>query len=100
VVKDTALYNESLLISKAMQKCSGQATHFLELESNGSTDLHKIIINNHERFISYLHKLGLSVEHQEKTTNFQNSSTTILTLKTTCFKVDFNDNFAIISPLK
>jgi len=100
VIKDAMLYNESLLISKAMQKCSGFADQSIILDSNGEKNLNKIISKNSEAFISYIHKLGLSVRHNEKTTNYKNSSTTILTLKTTCFKVDFNDNFAKITPLK
>jgi hypothetical protein len=40
------------------------------------------------------------VSYNSTTTNMKNSSTTILTLKTTCFKVDINDNFAKITPLK
>jgi UDP-N-acetylglucosamine enolpyruvyl transferase len=83
-----------------MQKCVGIPQTSLLLESDGSRDLKVIISKHKEKFISFLHKLGLNVEHQEKNINFQNSSTTILTLKTTCFKVDFNENFVKISPLK
>ncbi len=100
VVKDASLYNESLMISHAMKKCSGTSYEPLQLESNGSKNLSKIISLNYEIFIDYIHKLGLDVQHNEETINAQNKSTTILTLKTKCFKVDFNDNFARIAPLK
>ncbi len=100
VIKDALLYNESLTISQAMQKCKGSPYRELILENDASKDLKKIINQNSETFINYLHKLGLSVEHTEATVNAQNKSTTTLTLKTQCFKVDFNDNFARISPLK
>ena len=50
--------------------------------------------------LEYIHKLDLHVQHKEQTINLQNQFTTILTMKTTCFKVDFNDNFATIAPLK
>jgi len=100
IVKDAVLYNETLLISKSMQKCAGTPQNRLLLESDGSTDLKKIISRHKEEFISFVHKLGLHLEHKEKNINYQNSFTTILTLKTTCFEVDFNDNFAKISPLK
>ena len=100
IVKDAVLYNETLLISKSMQKCIGTPQNSLLLESDGSIDLKKIILEHKEQFISFVHKLGLHLEHKEKNINYQNSFTTILTLKTTCFKVDFNDNFAKISPLK
>ncbi len=99
-VKDTLLYNESLQISKAMQKCSGKEQSSIVLENSGIKNLKKIISNNREEFIEYIHKLGLHVEHNDKTKNFRYASTTKLTLKTTCFKVDFNDNFARIAPLK
>ncbi len=100
IVKDAVLYNESLLISKSMQTCVGKPQKSLMLESDGSTDLKTIILKHKEKFISFIHKLGMNLEHREKNINYQNSSTTILTLKTTCFEVDFNDNFAKISPLK
>ena len=99
-VKDALLHNESLLISKAMKKCSGTEQSSIILENDGKEELKKIISRNNEEFINYIHKLGLHIEHDEKTTNYQHSSFTTLTLKTTCFKVDFNDNFARIAPLK
>jgi hypothetical protein len=83
-----------------MSKCEGSPYNPLILESNGSKNLKKIISNNNEEFINYIHKLGLHIEHNEVTTNLQNKHSTVLTLKTTCFKVDFNDNFAKITPLK
>jgi hypothetical protein len=100
VVKDATLYNETLYISSSMKKCSGTPQEALILPSNEEKNLKFIISNNFEQFRDYLHKLGLTVEHKEKTINSQNSSTTILTLKTTCFKVDVNENFAKIAPLK
>jgi len=83
-----------------MKKCSGKPQKALILTTSGDKDLKLIISKNSEVFLNYIHKLGLDVEHNEATINSQNSSTTILTLKTTCFKVDFNDNFARISSLK
>ena len=100
VVKDAILYNESLLISKTMKSCIGKPMNFIELSHNGANDLAEIIDENSIEFINFIQKLGLHIEHKEFTLNAQNTSTTILTLKTRCFKVDFNDNFAKISPLK
>ncbi len=100
VVKDAILYNESLIVSHAMKKCNGIAYEPLKLENNGSKNLSQIISANHDIFIGYIHKLGLDVQHNEETINAQNKSTTVLTLRTKCFKVDFNDNFAKIAPLK
>jgi len=100
VVKDAALYNETLDISESMKECSGKPTKSLILHSYKNNDLQKIISINSTKFIDFIGTLGLHVKHTESTINTINKSTTILTLKTTCFKVDFNDNFVKISPLK
>ena len=100
IVKDATLHNETLHISKAMKKCSGTPQKSFIFDTNGEKDLKKIISNNNEDFINYIHKLGLHVNHNDATKNYQHTSSTTLTLRTTCFKVDFNDNFAKISPLK
>ena len=99
VVKDLTLYNETLLISPAMKPCNGNIKDSIELSVNDDDKLDDIIENNPQEFIDFIHKIGLDVEHKEITKNAQNSSITILTLKTTCFKVDINQNFAKISPL-
>ena len=100
LVQNAQIYNETLYVSHAMQKCKGIDGSALILQTPKSKILKQIISLNNEKFINYVHKLGLNVKHREKTSNFQNNSTTILTLKTTCFKVDFNDNFVKISALK
>ena len=100
VVKDAIIYNESIQISHAMTRCNGHTYKPLILESKGDESLQSIIDKNKEDFIEYVHKLGLEVNYSSKTSNMQNTSTTILTLKTKCFKVDFNDNFVKIAPLK
>lgn len=100
VVKNSILHNEILEISHAMKKCSGIPQQELLLSNTADNNIEKLISQNSEEFIEYIHKLGLHLEHKEITTNLQNSSTTILTLKTTCFEVDFNDNFVRIAPLK
>jgi len=83
-----------------MQKCKGDPQKPILLEHNKSKNLKDVISSANSEFIDYIHKLGLHVEHNSVTKNMQNSSTTILTLKTTCFKVDFNEKFAKIAPLK
>lgn len=99
VVKEMVLFNETLLISKAMTKCKGKPQEELVLESQ-DRNFKKIVSQNSPEFIDFIHRVGLHAEHKEATLNLQNSSTTIMTLKTTCFKVDFNDNFVTITPLK
>jgi hypothetical protein len=83
-----------------MKKCKGTPQKPLILENSTDGNFVKLISKNKEEFYQYIQKLGLHVEHREETINMQNKSTTILTLKTTCFKVDINDNFVRISPLK
>lgn len=100
VVKDAMLYNESLSISSSMTKCLGKPLQALTLTNYENKNLKQNISKNSELFVDYIHKLGLQVEHKGVTKNFHNKSTTILTLKTTCFKVDFNDNLVRIAPLK
>jgi len=100
VIKDAIIYNEELSISKTMKKCFGKQYDSIILENNNSSNLKKVIAKNNISFIDFIHKIGLNVEHRAETINLLNHSTTILTLKTTCFKVDFNDNFVKISPLK
>lgn len=100
MVKDATLYNDTLEISDAMTKCDGKPQSELILQNGSDGNIKKLISQNSEEFLNYIHQLGLHVEHKGQTVNLQNSFTTILTLKTTCFKVDFNDNFAKIAPLK
>ena len=100
VVKNAVLLNESLQVSRAMKKCSGTPETSLLLDYNKHSKLKDILQANEEEFFHYISKLGLHVSHREKISNMQSSSTTIVTLKTTCFKVDFNDNFVKISALK
>ena len=99
VVKDATLYNETLNISKSMKKCEGEEADSIYLQSNNQHNLKDIISKKSTKFIDFIHKLGMDVDHKEITENFQNRSTTIMTLKTTCFKVDINQNFAKISAL-
>jgi len=100
VVKDAIFYNETLHVSKAMQKCTGKPQESIILEHNNTSTLKEVITNSNTQFIDYIHRIGLHIEHSSVTKNMQNKSTTILTLKTTCFKVDFNEKFAKIAPLK
>jgi len=83
-----------------MKKCNGTPQRSLDLILQGEDNLMQLVSNNNEAFRKFIEKIGLEIDHKEKTTNFQNSSSTIITMKTSCFKVDFNDNFAKISHLK
>ena len=84
-----------------MQKCKGTIFQKpLILESKNSHDLKYTLQRNSEIFFQYLSKIGLVVENHETLYNQTDQSFTIITLKTTCFKVDFNENFVKIAPLK
>ena len=69
-------------------------------DTGNEHEFKEIVDKNSQEFIDYLHKIGLSLEHTSKTSNYRHSSTTIHTLRTQCFKVQFNDNFVRITPLK
>ena len=100
VVKNATIYNESLQVSHTMQPCKGKPTSFIELPILEDDNLHVVIKENALEFIDFLHDIGLDLTYQSVVANAIHTSTAIHTLKTTCFKVDFNDNFARISPLK
>ncbi len=100
VVKDMKLFNESFQISRAMTKCTGLVQNSIELAYKDTKNLLEVISQNNESFIDFIHKIGLGLEYKSLTINAQYSSTTIITLKTRCFKVDFNDYFVKISSLK
>jgi len=100
VVKDSILYNEELQVSKAMQKCHGKNYNTISLPSNHAKNIKQVISTNKEQFINFIHNIGVEVKHRDETTNGFYRDTTILTLKTTCFKVDFNENLVKITALK
>lgn len=100
VVKDSIIYNDSLKVSNAMQKCNGSPSkETLVLESHQDRDLKTIIDKNIDEFFTYLQKIGLYIQNRDIAIDLQNSNTTILTLKPQCFKVDFNDNFVKITAI-
>jgi len=102
VVKNMALYNESLLISPVMQKCKGEPllTSLIITKKPKEKKLKKILTLHNEEFMTYLQTIGLDINDRESIFNTISNSTTTLTLRTTCFKVDFNDNFVRLTALK
>jgi len=100
-VKNSIIYNKVFLISKAMKKCTGTThTKALILNKEKSNTLKDILLKNEDIFFQYLFKIGLNITNHDQCLNNTNTSFTIITLKTTCFKVDFNENFVKIAPLK
>jgi len=100
IVKNATLYNEALDISKSMSKCMGIPQQSIILPSSNKKNLKKIIKENREIFIDYISQIGLNIKNKQISTNNQIDTISILTFKTSCFKVDFNDNFVKISYLK
>ncbi|WP_345980312.1 hypothetical protein [Sulfurimonas sp. HSL3-2] len=85
-----------------MTPCSGEIgeSKLLLSTTNDTKDLKKIILQNSELFFTYINSIGLHVRSDEVTNNGINSSLTIVTLKPTCFTVEFNDNLVKIAPFK
>jgi len=100
VAKNALSYNESFHVSHAMTQCGSQSYEPLILENTDNNNLKATLLKNFDLFFDYAKKLGLHVRHEEHTLNHQSSAFTTLTLKTTCFKVEFNDSFVIIQALK
>ena len=100
VVKDAILYNEKLYVSKAMQKCEGYPQETTIFRNSKQKSLKLFLSDRDGEFISYLHKLGLYVKHNEVKTRFTNNSTTILMLKTECFDIDVDKESIFITPIK
>ena len=101
-VQDATLLNDSLDISKAMTPCVGHhlgPSLFLSLSEN-TKDLKKIILSHDDEFFTYVNAFGLHVRNFDSLSNGTSSSLTTVTLKPTCFTVEFNDNLVKISPFK
>jgi hypothetical protein len=98
------LYNEKLSIAKAMTPCQGKLhkkSLLLAYPKNiENPHLKTLIKQNFDDFFEYISHLAIDIDHKEKTQNFQNSSQTRLVLRTTCFKVDFNDSFVTITAIE
>lgn len=84
-----------------MTKCKGDILgKSLILPANDAKDFKAVVAKHREEFIDYIHTLGLYINNSGITTNNQIQTTTVMTLRTTCFKVDFNDTFVKISHIK
>ena len=100
VVEDALLYSETLSVSRSMQPCDGMPVAHLLLESEGSSELHKILQGNYEAFLPFIQKEGLHIRHHEETVNSISRSRSVLTMPPRCFTVDFNDDLVKITALK
>jgi hypothetical protein len=96
------LYQEKLNVAPAMKQCkkSKITAKSLLLPRINKEKLSKIIENNFEDFENALLGWGVSIKANDQTFNAKNHSQTVITMQTTCFKVDFNENFVTLTPLK
>lgn len=99
-VKNSIIYNEKLFVSHSMTSCKKKPFMKPLLLENKNNNLTKTIKANQEKFTDYLTKIGIEVKNKSQNIALTNSSFTTVTFKTRCFKVDFNDNFVKIQPLK
>ena len=100
--QNSVLFNDSLDIAKAMTTC-GDTSYgeklTIELQEN-SHNLKKTILRNLDLFYLFINKIGLHVRNDEKIQNGISSSMITVTLKPTCFTVEFNENSVTLTPLK
>lgn len=101
-VQNAIMLNDSLDISKAMTSCIGKPIYEpLVIDTDKQTkNLQKILLKNSDKFYTYVNALGLHVRNDEKVKNGYSSSLTTVTLKPTCFTVEFNENSVKLTPLK
>lgn len=101
--KNAVLSNESFHVSRAMTPCGrkiDKSIKTITLPFADDQNLKNILLENFEVFFEYIQTLGLHINHKDNTLNHQSDSFTIITLKTTCFKVDFNDSLVTMQALK
>ena len=101
LVRNATLVNDELLISKAMRPCSGKPLYrpyrlILESES----DFIEVLESKREDFLEYLSHVALHVRGRSGSINATIDDEIELRFKPTCFKVDFNDGLAKITPMK
>ncbi len=101
-VEDATLLNDSLDISKVMTPCRGHhvgSPLFLPLPDD-TKNLKTTLLSHDDEFFAYINTLGLHVRNFDSLSNGMSNSLTTVTLKPTCFTVEFNDNLVKITPFK
>ncbi len=84
-----------------MTACQGNVkTPPLYLKVVGEKNLKTLLRTNFETFLEYLYKQGMVVDVKERFQDNFIRSDIVLLFPPTCFKVDFNDTFATIAPIK
>lgn len=100
VVKDFQLYNDKILVSRAMQACSGTMNQSVAFSKKKSDTFENFIEEKKQKMIDFFDTLGLNVKSHDSFDTINAHTNTTITFFTQCFKVDFNDGFVKISSLK
>ncbi len=101
IVAESTLYKEEFFVSKAMQQCKGELQRTsLVLGYQDDQNLKDVLVSNFDDFFDYLQKIGLTINAKTATNSTKISDKIALTFRSTCFKVDFNDNFVTITAIK
>ena len=100
VVKDFQLYNQKILVSRAMQSCSGTIHQSILFQKDNNDTFEHFIEKKTQNMIDFFNKLGLHVDSNDSFSANNSHTNTTITFFTQCFKVDFNDDFVKISALK
>ena len=82
-----------------MTQCGTPSNTPLKLISNKET-FKALIKENRDEFLQYLNSQGILINSRENNSINTYHSEMILEFPSQCFTVDFNDGFAIITPLK
>ena len=101
LIRNGSLISDELLISKAMRPCRGRGIYkpyYLILTDKKA--FVSALKEEQDAFLEYLSHVALHVKsHSQQSYTTQNDEIE-LTFKPTCFKVDFNDGLAKITPIK
>ena len=101
IVHNATLVSDELLISEAMRPCSKKPLYkpyLLILEDKAH--FQEALQAQKDDFITYLSHVALHVKSRYQKQNMRVLDTIELTFSPTCFKVDFNDGLAKITPMK
>lgn len=98
--KDIQPYNETLLVSKAMQPCDLANNPFqITLERNKDESLNQILLREQSAFLDFASFQALHVKSNDHLTSSIHTLTS-LTVPIRCYAVEFNDDSVTITSTK
>ena len=98
-VKNAIVISESFQLSHAMTPVKTKDAQQISIYSKKETDLKTIVKLNKDEILEFLMKYGAHTRSHEKVQDLQSTSLIELTLPPTYIKIDFKDNYAIITRL-